>query len=335
MSTDAFKVESATAARLGAYDVFSPETIAIVSEVAAEQATYKDYRSMFDKIGLKDPEPFLAEGYCPTEVIDIRRENEAGTLFMLSSMGNGISQQKSVDIATVAMANPNTRIVFFPSPGSLGSRAGVLNIRQRRSAIEGCFKPATALVARFAVSRGITQIDLEGGSLGGDLVPGAAQHMDYKVGKAIVNDPSGTDPWFFPHLVKNFLASGKTLNDYKDLTDLAVNQQAVKDSKGWTRWFGGLVRASNIALARGIATGRHEEQVGLALMCQPGMTAHYTVGTNSELVDPLLYPFMIKRLQKQNPGRVFSTELEGAHHPWANDLHLHAATIVEARGGVR
>jgi hypothetical protein len=186
----------------------------------------------------------------------------------------------------------------------------------------------------------ITRTDDIGYSYGAEKAATAAEcafDYDIEAERGIWMEPVAVAQRGLLRLLKDFQSAGVALDDYVQGTDsepyLAARQEAASGRMPFARYIGGLLRASNIAIAHALSTDSFGVRADAALLAQANMQANIIWGTDSELSLNMPMLNTTKDLQKNHSEqRVHGRPVVGMRHAGGDDIDLHAALVLEAYG---
>jgi hypothetical protein len=182
---------------------------------------------------------------------------------------------------------------------------------------------------RYADQQGIERVREVGYSFGALRASASAGHADYEVGRMVNIEPVIKKRWL-GRLGLDFAATAKELQRYVKASDMLTFEEARHDSVGAMAYNRGLMRLTNIAIARMLAHDKLEACLQAGLTHQPNMKASLAWGSESELAVDGLMNFVIATLRGHHGSeRVRTLRLVGQKHALANDIHLQAAIVLE------
>lgn len=325
--TDILAFEARTAERLAGYYPFSQEVIDTVAEHAAYQAwaSEEDHENYLTNMGARLPR--FGEGQA---VLDIQPDEYDPAVAMVVNlpMANALDPNQQFQIATIAGTNPNTRVIAFANPSGFRYGANSISLADLGSTAEGDFTAATEVKERYLNEQGISHVNEVGYSYGADLSVASAASDRYGIHRLVAIEPASVKRRTFRELGADFASTEEALEHYVAANDLPGFVDARGFSMGKTALAYAFTRPSTVATAIGIAKGRFAEHLERALQPElhardSGLIVALAWGSQSELADDAIMQTMAAE-QKVNAIR-----LESQKHALANDLHLHAAIILE------
>lgn len=312
------------------YYPFTPEVIEHVADVAEWQNSFDTYGDFFGAIGIEEPKRVTFDGYHPSEFIDIRQPDESPNeaLVYHLPMASPLDPNQLYQIATIVEANPGNRVIAMGNPSGPGFDSGVLNHEQRKKVGSGNLYPVVEPLLKYLDQEKVTKVRHVGYSYGADLLAVAAAHGDQEVDRAVVIEPASVKHRNLAKLAINFHSTDKEVSRYVNASDLETFEQARGESVRSPTYIIGIMRLSNIAVARSLAKGGFQDRLDQAIEAQPGMSTTLAWGTSSELaISGLVSVYGYCRARELAPGRLIPMPLKDQKHALANDVHLQAAII--------
>lgn len=328
--------------RLLGYHHFDEDVLGTVSEVAEKQRSlnWHDFRGQFPTTKTFEPK----EGM-PIEVLDIEPDDYLDILFYHLPMGNGLDENMTMRIGTLAAALPFSRIIAAGNPGAPGELSG--RIRSGKffsgkdkedSVWAGNLRRAVSPSLEYLNHEGVNVPIHVGYSYGADKAAAAAQyseHYDQETSAGIFMEPAAIADRGFLKLSSDFGRSSKPLKGYIDAANspayLEARKLASKDSHGVLGYLVGLTRLSNIAVAHALGIGNgFEDRVWDSLDSQPEMSADIIWGSASEIAINGSMLGVVKRLSDEFPNRLRPMVIEGQKHAMGDDIFLHTALVLQS-----
>lgn len=320
--------------RLQEYFPFSPEVIETVSEVAERQKTYSNYQQFFDAENIGEIHNWQPNGLKPVSILDIRpAEHDPNEALLLHlPMANPLDSNHVFQAATIAATNPNTRVIAIGNPSGRKFATGLLSDNNRKQLTErGNWHSLVDPLEQYAEKERIEYIDHAGYSYGALKAVISAGRSYRQVKNVVAIEPVVGDRSLLK-LGADFLSTNKELKRYLDATELPIFLEAHKDGVGMLAYSRGLLRLTNIAIAHSLTHPKFDERVDDALEKKSRMNTTIVWGSESELALDGLTSAIVAKLQvKYGVTRVKAIRLAGQKHALANDVHLHAALILEGR----
>jgi hypothetical protein len=321
-----------TVTRLEGYFPFAPEIIDHVGEVAERQAVMS-HSEFMASVGAHEVKPFSPDGRTIIEVLDILPENADPKAAMMIhlAMANPLDANQRYQIATVAAANADRRIIATGNPSAFGYASGVLNRRQRRLVALGDFRPTVEALLKYTEQEKIERVDQIGYSYGVDKAVAVARYDAFEVPHTVAIEPASVVQRGVMKLGLTFGSTAKALKGYVNANELPAFLAAREESIGGMEYNSGLLRLTNIATARGIAKGGFEMDLDEAMVVQDSMKTILAWGSESELApDNVMVRLAQTFADNYGPHRVEAIRLPGQKHALANDVHLQAAIVAHA-----
>lgn len=324
------------AERLADYHPFDQDVLDTVAEVADRQR-----RQTWPEMRYRLPSKTLFEpiGGKVIELLDIRPRwgSEATQVYYLP-MNNGLDENMSARVATFAAAQPDTRIIAVGNPGAPGQKSNRLHLKDLPAVWKGNLRPTVDPILQYLDANEIGPATHIGYSWGADKASAAAQHADtydQEVLQSILMEPAGVKERSLIELGKAFASSAEPLGAYVE----AANSQAYQEARdaAWETNRGakhgydfGLVRLSNIAVARALSRDMFEQRVDEAMDRQEEMKVSIVWGSESELAINSLMSDIVRRLKENHGHLVTGTAIEGQKHAMGDDIFLQTALILQS-----
>lgn len=321
-----------TAERLAGYYPFSEETIDTVAEFAERQAAFSSYQNFFENIGIGDKRSYSPIGWdekYAIEILDVRPDEHdpAEAILYRLPMANPLDPNQIFQIATIAATNPNRRIIAAGNPSGGEYSAGALPKHKRKAVADNNLSFLSIPLREYADSQGVEKFDEVGGSFGANVAVNLAHH--WNIGNIVAIEPV-VGKRSLLKLGLDFASSANALDGYVEAADLETFKDARGDSVTAMQYNRGLMRLTNLAIARALTVPRFEGDSSADLMYNPNTSLSIIWGSKSELAIDGLMKNLQENLQHQfTPERVQAIRLEGQKHALANDVHLQAAIVLE------
>lgn len=203
----------------------------------------------------------------------------------------------------------------------------------------GDLRPAVRPVLHHLFRLGVVRAQILGYSYGADAGAAfgrAANEYAIEVDKSVLMEPAGIERRSIKQLVKDFQAGDAALQSYVDATESQplfearnMNASAVASTAGFLRWAGGLLRASNIAITKGLGEGTFVETASAALDAQKRSKLAIVWGSKSEMVAFPAIREVMRAITENYPQRVVGMKMNGMHHGGGDDIDLHAAMALQ------
>lgn len=314
-----------TAERLGQYYPFDQGVIDTVAAIADDRAERDDYKSFVGR-HLNLAEASITDLKQP--FLDTAPGSDQPTLMVHLAMGQPHDPNNLYQIAGIAAANPDYRLISAGNPSGLAYYAPEFSRDQRKAIKHGNFRPIVEPLLEYADAQGIESANQYGYSFGVDLAVETAGHYAFDVPKTILIEPADVITRSFREISGDFKSSEPALEAY-----VAKSGQeflsARKDSIGKYPFIFGLARLSNFAITRAIAQGGFAENADAALRIKEKMNMTVAWGDESELAKHEALTEITNNLKANFGDRVGTIVLPGQKHALANDVWLQSAIVTE------
>ncbi len=305
-----------TAERLNKYYPFDEVVVATVAETAAQQHLGEKYWQFIESNGYRGKTEIIGANGHWSELVDMRRDDEAETLVYHLPMANPIDPNQLYQMATIAAVLPNHRLIAVGNPSGLSWINGGLSFDQRRRVAHGDFAPLVAVESKYLEQSKIEKVSQVGLSYGADKAAELANY--HETGSLVAIEPV-IGPRSLFGLARDFGSTAKQLQRYLDASGTPEFDKARQDSISVSQYALGLTRLSNFAIARGLTDGAFLSRLKNAIVIWPEMSVTYTYGTSTELS---------KQPTFEN-SNLQVIGLEGQYHALINDIHLQAAIVMQ------
>ncbi len=315
---------------------FSPEVIDRVEEVTNVQAQFGNYLEYFAKLGI--PDPYLFKGHSILDIKPAGHYDETKARAYHYPMGNANDPNMIFQAATLFAADPSTRLVAIGNPSGPGFHGGGLNHRGRKRVTRGNLRPTVDPLLDYLKQENVINTEHVGYSYGATKAAVAALYSvnyDQNVTKGIHIEPADVKPRNVRTLFDDFILTEAFLAPYVNANQLPAFLNARSESVSGSRYNLGIIRPTNVAIARFLMKGRFEEIMEDTLDTNPHFVANIIWGSDSELAVDSLVQHTVSRLRdKHSERRVKARRLEGQKHAFPNYLPLQTAVVLEAVGVV-
>ncbi len=322
--------------RLKKYGVFSEETLEFVARNMQQQTEFATYQAFFKAVGAPlQPTLFMNDRGQGVPLVDIdAREKQQGVLVAYLPMGNSLDPNQLYQVATLAHAFPNYRVIAFGNPS--GKQYAY---REQNLSVKDWFQVAFTKSRRAAVSaeldylhsQGIKHAYHVGYSFGAlkALLAGQYAPTD-SIRKLILVDPVAHSRGLV-QLVGDFKRTFTPLGDYVNRTELQTFFEARKVAAKQAEHSNALFRPVNIAIALMLARADFISLLQEVLQRNTSLETAVAWGNKSELGNDAHMKASLHRLAYETAsGRVRPIRLEGDTHAFANDLALYTAIVHDA-----
>lgn len=316
------------------YPGFEEYVVERVAEVAERQRN-----CTWEQIGSELPEnKIFSTGRSSIELIDIEPKDDYDETWVYHlPMGNPLADHMQLRIATLAVAEPNKRIIGVGNPSGPRQGVGTLSIKSLRPVWKGDLRPTVDPVLRYLSTQNITEATHIGFSYGAEKAAAAAQYADrydQSVPRGLFMEPVALKKRGLLELARDFNSTAAAFDGYVNAAAspavAQAGQRAAEKSHGMTGYMLGLLRVSNIAIAHALTKEGFEERVSEGLTKQEQLEAHLVWGSESELAIHSIMVNLANRLKDRFGNRVSVMELEGQKHAMGDDIFLHTAMVLQA-----
>jgi pimeloyl-ACP methyl ester carboxylesterase len=321
--------------RLREYYPFDTDVLERVSEVAEQQRS-----STWTALQGRLPEirTFTADGAKAIEVLDITPNDYDETQVYHLPMGNALDESMSTRVATLAAAQPNTRVIGVSNPGSPGQNKGKLKLHDLAEVWKGELRPAIEPTLQYLSKQGLEAVTHIGFSYGADRAAASAHYAekyDQQVPQGVFMEPASIKNRSVIELAKEFNSTAAALDGYIKATDsepyFEARKLAEKRGNGLIGYVLGLSRLSNLAIAHSLTTDDFWWNIDIALTDQTDMKADIIWGSDSELASNDVMTKMTGEFtQVYGSERVRATVIEGQKHAMGDDIFLHTAMVLQS-----
>jgi len=332
-------IEKTTTDRLRRYGLFSAATLRVVSQLARKQVGYTTYQAFFDEVGVTKPKLYISTqkgvGGVPYVDVPAKAKQQEGTIVLHLPMGNSLDPNQLYQVATIAAANPAYRVIAFGNPSGKPYHYREQNLSVRKLWNIAFSSRRHALVAaelEYLASQEVTSAYYVGYSYGALKALIASQYSQGEQKGLILIDPVA-HPRGLRQLFRDFNTSFKPMGEYVNRTQVQTFFDARHDAVKLVDYSAGLTRPINIAIGLMLARTDLAPLIDEVLKKKPNLELAVAWGSKSELGNDAHMKVTMHRLAHEYAS-VRTLRLEGDTHPFANDIHLHAAIIREALSNI-
>lgn len=324
-----------TSARLSSYRLFSNTTIATISSLAKQQASYSSYKDFFKAVGITNYKIYKKRGLGGVPVLDIpsKTRQTMGVMVMHLPMGNSLDPNQMYQIATIAASNPKYRIVAFGNPSgkpfsfkeqnlTLKKRFDISFTRNKKSLVE--------IELDYLHSQSIEEVHLLGYSYGAMKALLMASYLPPNTVRSFVLVEPVAHPRNLIQLIHDFVSTFKPMGEYVNRTGIQGYFDARQDAGKLVSYNAGLTRPINIAIGFLLARIDFVRLLEEVLNVHPEARATIAWATRSEIGNDAHLKVSMHRLKYDEKKNVSTIRLEDDSHAVANDIHLHGAIVMEA-----
>lgn len=330
--------------RLKSYYSFDDDVLGMVQGAIDRQSGYS-FKELAEKYGISSgPEhSYISEK--PIELVTFRPQTDYDERF--ARVLHGPHGMTTWSMVTRAMrlfeADSSSQLILLGNPSFIGNHYNLLTLKESAKVWTGDLSPTVEPHLRYLESIGVNRAHQIGFSWGADKAAEAsgssAIEHGIEVTKGIFMEPVSVVDRGMLKLGLDFQRAGAELKRYQTASDMPKVDDKVnssfEDILDFVRWFGGLSRASNLAITHVLAHRNFSDRAIRALSSQPELKATVTVawGTQSELLpgpEILKEVEAIKSARYNYASRVGTMLLEGMHHAGGDDIDLHTAIVLES-----
>lgn len=321
------------------YYPFSPETLGSVDALYDEFARYSSYQAFLHAYGAdettKQLRPSTRHGQETHhyEVLDIRPDEHDSEKAMVVHlpMATPLDTNMKFQVASIAAAHPDTRVIAEANPSGPGRIHGTLANEQRDRLKRGDYSVLGENLAFYLDKENVVNTQEYGYSYGVDKALGGAALEATNISKFLLLEPVSAVERSLPSLGKSFKQSEKALQDYVEASGCELFEDAREDAIKALPYVAGLLRLSNLAIATTLADGKFKERLQGAMGNHSEAHATVAWGTASELADGSAIKDVLHDTgATHGMQRVSGMELFGHKHAVANHIGLQAALTLEA-----
>lgn len=334
-----------TAERLQQYYEFDELIVGAISE-AAEGQNQRSFIELADEYGLTDgarPIPsYVTQDKQPfdyslrkVEYIDLQPKgdhDQTRARLLFTPMGISVDQSIAMRAIRMFAAEPTERLIVVGSPARIGNNANLIRLGDIPLVCMGKLRHVVEPTLKLLSDKGVTKVDTLGYSYGANPAATAAAEaarFSLQANRGVWAEPTAVVRRGIPQLVADFASSGPELDNYVKAANSRPLNEAREAANTPLAWAGGMLRLSNIAIARTLSQDSFEKRVVEALKSVPDLKTTLAWGTSSELTDHSRMEEIVNRLRKKFPTRVGAIALEGMHHAGGDDIDLHAAIMLQ------
>lgn len=325
-----------TSERLTEYYSFDEAVLARADEVAGRQQTQTWQEFLRDCNMQQDPEHYLVDRHA-TEWIEFRPKgdfDETKARVFHGPMANPLDPNIAYQAATVFAFDPTTRLYAVANPSGPNRDAGLLHHADRKRVASGNLAPTVEPTLRMLARAGIESVVHIGGSYGAEKSFVAAQlagRFDHEASSVVAIEPPAVRQRSLLGLGAAFMKTNAHLGEYVAATNVEAFDKARKQSVGALEFPLGLLRLTNLAVAKGLTHDSFCERAAAALFVEQDLRATIAWGTKSELaLDEAIADDVTELQERYGEQRVHRMRLIGQYHALLNDIHLQAAITLQA-----
>lgn len=264
--------------------------------------------------------------------------DERHTRVLYTPMATPIDQSVAMRSIRLFAADPTAKLTVFGNPAALGRKGNSLPLYQIETVFRGNLLPVIRNSAAELAGERHATVDVLGYSAGADEGAEAAKEMrvyGLRCMRGVWTEPVSSAQPGIMSLGKRFFKSGEALDGYVAAADSEPLLEARRRADtGMPRYIGGLLRPSNIAIAKALSRSHFAVRAKDALAVQPQLRALIAWGSASEITDNQCMSETVRDLERDfGPERVGHMVLRGMHHAGGDDIDLHAAIMLQGLRG--
>lgn len=335
-----------TRERLAEYYEFDEQIVESVDRAAHDQNQYS-FEVLADRYGLSSgPKVVLPHYYDkPIEVATLTpredfNETEARVLHL--PMANPISPSMMMRAMRLFESDPSKQLIVYGNLSGF-NRAGRVPLGDSRVMYQThTLLPLVRPTLQHLQDAGIKQVDHLGYSMGADKAAVAISdsYERQSVERGVLIEPAAVASRGLVRLAKDFARSNSELKRYwqqsksQPYTELREKETAL----GLITWSAGLLRLTNLAVAKALSDDDFEPRVARALEAaqrssedaNSDLKVAIGWGELSEVSSPEHMRQLTGRLQERyGEDKIKTMEFRDMHHAGGDDIDLHAAIMLQ------
>lgn len=328
-----------TAYRLNNYYDFDADILHSVDEAASRQNELS-FKELAQQYGIENgPEKILPDSAAkPVEVVTIKPKSdydETHARVYHASFAYPANENTAMHAMRLFEADPREQVVVIGNPAMPFASASKMSFRESFDVVHtGSFRPAVDGLLKYLEQNRITHTEHVGYSYGADKAVTAAQFSELynqSAEKAVLIEPASIVKRSIKRLAQAFSASGAEQHRYivqsaSKPYDEIWDQDNLLKTVGW---MAGMLRVSNIAIAKAMAEGSFGRRTDEAMRANPSLRATIAWGSSSELAPDADMMRTTNQLRAAHKMRVSTMRLEGMHHAAVDDIDLNAAIVLQ------
>jgi hypothetical protein len=317
--------------RLSEKYAFDDDVLARVERAAHRQETltWPEYERRYN---IPQPGIFRPNYGKPIEVLDIKPRDYESVVVYHQPMACPIDANIALHAATLAAAQPESRIIAVGNPGSPGKGYGKLSIPQALEVWNGNLYPTVAPTLGYLAAEGIRRADQIGESYGADKAAAAAEHAGlYGVEtiRAVMVEPVSVVKSGLIKMGWTFQSTSKHADKYLEpVRARSLTFKSAEKLRYRPKLYpiGVVGRLSNLAVGHALGMQGFEGRVNRAMEANHKLKTGISWGTDSEF-DRNNRRFEITRrlIKKYGRDRVVPMPVVYETHAMNLDLFLNAA----------
>jgi hypothetical protein len=311
------------------FQVFDRHTIDFVNSIY-EIINHNNYRSNHSEI-INFPTEVNKK---PIQIIDYKPRDYSETTIFNLPMGNGFNSNMLFWIDVLKHTLTDQRIIVFSNPAEPKQSNGNYKVSALKKILNGDKTPLIKPQIEYLKQQKINEINQIGYSLGTEkslVLSYFAQNYDLKINHSMIVEPVSVLKRNLVNLAQDFIRSGKELKKYIEQAEskkyLEKFNQASKEGFGNTGYVLGILRLSNLVMAKILAEGNFENLLISSLNTQSEMTANIIWGQKSLICQHNHISEITKRVATKFPTRIKTMILKDEGHALADNIFLFSAII--------
>lgn len=329
-----------TGERLRQFYEFDDAVIEAVERAAYDQ-NQQDFHALAGRYAVADGPQVIAgtDYHKPFQLLSIRPEgdyDDSRARVLHAPMSIPVDASLAMRALRLFGADPSQPLLVVGNPAAIGNRYGKLSLHDMRRVAGGDLTPAVDPLLAYLQVRRIDATEQIGYSYGAEKAATTARRANegsygIRVDRAVLMEPVSVVKRSLLALGRSFQRSGAHLDAAVEAASSEPLAQARQEAdSGLTRYIGGLLRLSNLAIIKSLATDKFETRVEQALNYQPTLRAAIVWGSRSELASPADLGAIVARLGRRfGQEKVAGLEMAGMYHAGGDDIDLHAAMVLQ------
>ena len=260
--------------------------------------------------------------------------DETAVRVYMAPMATPTDQNLAMRTMRLFAADPSLPLFVAGAPAAVGNRNNRISPSNLPTVWRGNLQPAVAPTLHFLRSSGVQTADFIGHSYGAATAAAAsagAAEYGVTVAHGVYMEPAGVVSRGLFRLLGDFKRSEAKLqhNVEASASEPFLEARKLADT-GFTRYVGGLLRLSNVAIAHAQTMPLFVPDVRTALDEQIHMHATLAWGGKSEITPTPAMERGVKYLGNMFPGQVSRMMVPEMYHAGGDDIDLHAAMVLQA-----
>jgi len=309
--------------------IFDPQTIDFVDSVYAT-INHDNYKPNHLEI-INFPTEVNKK---PVQIIDYQPKDYLETTVFNLPMGNGFNPNMLFWVDVLKHTLIDQRIVVFSNPAEPKQPYGNYKVSALKKILSGDKTPLIRAQIDYLKQQKINEINQIGYSLGTEkslVLSYFAHDYDLKINHSMIVEPVSVLTRNLINLAQDFILSGKDLKKYIEQADsekyLEKFNQASKEGFGDIGYVLGILRLSNLVIAKILGEGNFENLLMSSLNTQSEMTANIVWGQKSLICQHNHILEITNTLAAKFPQRIKTMVLKNESHALADNIFLFSAII--------